>query len=443
MRNLLHSRRGSVALATVVALVPVIGVVALGAEAGTWYVTKQHAQSAADAAAVSGALNLACSRSPATCQDTQTVEYRGKQFAAQNAFCNAGDSSYPGARCKNTPGISQTVAITTAGDRVTATLSHQQPGYLASFLGASTVTIGARAVAEVSILANPCVLSLQLPIAFQGSTSVSAPGCGLASNSKEANSIDFTGNGLTLGDVKSISGQGGCTDSGGTQCDNAITSAPAVPDPLSPLATAISALTMTDFPAGACNPAATLKAYGPGTSACYNTQFPTSSATLNGIYFIAGADVKINGGVTIQGTGVTLILLPPKFINNGDKGATLTITGNPTIQLTAPTTVESTQVPAALASVVSLGLMDKLLIYLSEATTGNSKVKISGNSASYFTGITYAPNAHIEFQGSTQTGATCVQVIAKGVTLSGSSTFDNSGCPASVLIESKVVRLVQ
>ena len=56
MHNLLRCRRGSAAFVTVIALVPLIGVVALGAEAGSWYVTKQHAQNAADAAAYSGAL---------------------------------------------------------------------------------------------------------------------------------------------------------------------------------------------------------------------------------------------------------------------------------------------------------------------------------------------------------------------------------------------------
>ena len=61
MRNLLRCRRGSAAFATVIALVPLIGVIALGGEAASWYVTKQHAQNAADAAAYSGALYLACS----------------------------------------------------------------------------------------------------------------------------------------------------------------------------------------------------------------------------------------------------------------------------------------------------------------------------------------------------------------------------------------------
>src|SRR4029079_16105877 len=103
MRSLLRSREGSVAFATVVALVPLIGVVALGAEGGSWYVTRQQEQTAADAAAHSGGLRLACTLAAQTgiaCTDAQSVEYRGKQFAAQNAFCDAGNNSYPGAKCK-------------------------------------------------------------------------------------------------------------------------------------------------------------------------------------------------------------------------------------------------------------------------------------------------------------------------------------------------------
>src|SRR5262245_16012438 len=93
MHNLLHCRRGSAAFATVAALVPLVGVFALGGEAGSWYVTKQQAQNAADAAAISGALRLACSISgSSTCDTARDYVYRGKQFAAQNAFCNAGDS---------------------------------------------------------------------------------------------------------------------------------------------------------------------------------------------------------------------------------------------------------------------------------------------------------------------------------------------------------------
>src|SRR5438067_5633956 len=139
MRNLLRCRRGSVALVTVIALVPLIGVVALGGEAGLWYVTKQRAQNAADTAAYAGALRLACSLGP-SCADTQSLDYRGKEFAAQNTFCNAGDTTYPGSRCRTAlgNGTSQTVQIAslaswngTPGHFVQATVSQQQPTYLA------------------------------------------------------------------------------------------------------------------------------------------------------------------------------------------------------------------------------------------------------------------------------------------------------------------------
>ena len=136
MRNLLHCRRGAASFATVLALVPLIGFVALGAEAGSWYVTRQHAQNAADSAAMSSAFTfaIAAAANPAI-PDAQTYVYRGKQFAAQNAFCSAGDSSYPGSQCGSLPaGISQSVQINLLaswngvnGNFVQAIVSQQQP----------------------------------------------------------------------------------------------------------------------------------------------------------------------------------------------------------------------------------------------------------------------------------------------------------------------------
>ena len=220
MHNLLRCRRGSVAFATVVALVPLIGVVALGAEAGSWYVTKQHAQNAADAAAYSGALQLACYECCASCTDTQSVDYRGKQFAAQNAFCNAGDTSYPGSRCATSlpTGTSQTVQINTLtawngvnGNFVQATVSQQQPAYLAKVLGLSTVNIPATAIAQVQVLEKPpCVLALTGSISFQGSPNINAPNCGMASNDKDQNALNFTGGGMSM-NLGSLSAAGGCT----------------------------------------------------------------------------------------------------------------------------------------------------------------------------------------------------------------------------------------
>jgi hypothetical protein len=451
MRELLRNRRGSVAFATVIALVPVIGFVALGAEGGSWYVIKQHAQSAADAAAYSGGLQKACLLNPSNCNDNgTTVDYRGKQFAAQNSFCQNGDVTNYGRPCPPIPsGISRTVTVAEltawkgdTGNFVQATITQQQPAYVAKLLGLSTVTMAATAVAKVATLAHPCVLSLELPLTFQGSTTVQSPNCGLASNSRLSNSIDFTGNGLDVSNAGAISGQGGCAQTGGSQCNDAITYAPPAPNPLSGLDAPMASLSEASFPAQECG--TSLTAYD-ATHQCFNKmgngkgktfKFENSTYGMNGVYFFSG-DVSIGGSTVLQLScspptcGTILVLLP---------GSTLSINGGPTIQLTALSSVSATQVPAALASQSVRDLMSQLLIYDPETTT-TKPVNISGNSSSYFSGIVYAPNASVQYTGST-VSSTCTQVIAKGVQLSGNSNFDNSGCPAGSKAETKIVKLV-
>ena len=150
MRNLLRCRRGAAAFATVVALVPLIGVVALGAEAGSWYVTKQHAQNAADAAAYSGGLTWHA-RLLEQCPDTQSRGLSGQRICRTERVLQRGrHHRYPGSRCATSlpTGISQAVQINTLtswngvnGNFVQATVSQQQPAYLAKLFGLSTVNI--------------------------------------------------------------------------------------------------------------------------------------------------------------------------------------------------------------------------------------------------------------------------------------------------------------
>ena len=56
------------------AALPLIGIAGLGTELGVMYVTKRHAQNAADSAAFSGALTLASGGA------TSAVQTAGKQF---------------------------------------------------------------------------------------------------------------------------------------------------------------------------------------------------------------------------------------------------------------------------------------------------------------------------------------------------------------------------
>src|SRR5262249_46343961 len=149
-----------------------------------------------------------------------------------------------------------------------------------------------------------CILALHDPITFQGSPTLSSPNCGIASNSTAANAIGFKGNnGIQLNAPSYTTG--GCSQTGGSQCNSVQTYQQPIPDPLSGLNSAMSSLSTANF-SGKCSTPP--QAYGPG-STCYNLvgngngkfSFGNSSYPLNGVYFFSG-NLIINGGATITGT---------------------------------------------------------------------------------------------------------------------------------------------
>jgi Putative Flp pilus-assembly TadE/G-like len=453
MRNMLRCRRGSAAFATVVALVPLIGVVALGGEAGSWYVTKQHAQNAADAAAYSGGQWLACSlAAPCTDPASESLAYRGKEFAAQNGFCNAGDTSYPGSRCVTSlpSGTSQSVQVASLtswngnnGNFVQATVSQQQPTYLAAVLGLSTVTINTTAVAKVQSAPAPaCVLALTGSISFQGSPNINAPNCGLASDDPKANALNFTGGGMSL-NVGSLSAVGGCT--GAAQfCNSALINMPApIPDPFSALDSALTSLCGSNpsLPATCGLPScsgSSLVAYTAATPCTNNNLHITSNTkiALSGVYFISGT-LKITGTPVISGTA-TFILLPGATINNQ---------GNATITITGPATAPSaSSLPAALQP--GAALFQDMAFYAAPCSSCSQNFTFGGNTNITLNGNIYAPTAAVTFQGNptiTVSGSTgCGQLVAASIAFNGNATFNNNGCSASTKLSiPQYVQLVQ
>jgi len=418
----------------VVALIPLIGAMALGGEAGSWYITHQRAQNAADAAAYSGALRLACTIT-GSCSDTNSVTYRGKEFAAQSGFCNSGDTSYPGSTCVTlASGISQSVQIAslttwngTSGNYVQATVSQAQPTYLAKVLGISTVTVGATAVAKVQSLPKPpCALALTGTIGFQGSPNINAPNCGMASNDTATNALNFTGGGMTI-NLGSLSAAGGCSGSS-TFCNTAYTYMPPVTDPFS----ALDGVTMPTL--AACSDSSNLTAYT-ASSACTNTNVTLKgNNTINltgGVYFISGT-LQLKGTTAITGTAL-FILLP---------GATFSMKGTGTISIAGNATVSTSQLPSVLQPYTSL------LSYMALYDQSNAAVTIGGNSDISFTGNMYLPNAAVTFQGNPTInlggGKGCGELIAASLQFNGNATFDDSGCPASTVPStSQYVQLVQ
>ena len=461
MRNLLHCRRGSVAFATTIALLPLIGLIALGAEAGSWYATKQHAQNAADAAAYAGAVQKACAISGSGCDLTQDYVYRGKQFAAQSGFCNTSDATaYPGSTCGTNPtGVSRSVQINllttwngTSGNYVQAIVGQQQPAYLAKVLGLTTVNINAGAVAKLQGASKPpCALALTGTIGFQGSPNINAPDCGMASDDPAANAINFTGGGTTM-NLGSLSTVGGCTGST-TFCSTAQTYMPApIPNPFSALDGSLTTLcgASPSLPTTCGLPVcsgSTLVAYTASTpctndglhitsngaetlSPGGNTGCPSSATSC--VYFISGT-LKITGTPTISGTA-TFILLPGATINNQ---------GNALITIAGPTTApSSSSLPSALQSNASL--FQALAIY----DASSAAVQFGGNSNINITGSIYAPTATVTFQGNPTLnlggGNSCGQLVAAAIQFNGNASFDytGTGCGSSQLKTSQYVQLV-
>lgn len=436
MRNLLHSRRGSAAFATVIALVPLIGVVALGAEAGSWYVTHQHAQNAADAAAYSGALRLACTIAGAGC-DT-SVDYYGKEFAAQNAFWNAGDTTaYPGTNgAPSLPsGISHAVQIdigdynagtfTTPaagdGNAVRARVSQQQPAYLAAVLGLTTVNIPAQAIALIQNPTKLCALALgpdSGALKLAGSLSNNGTGCGLMSDStvQLASTPAFNGSGWA------VFGASGCTPSGTCSAVSVPHNyfMPYADNPLSKLDSEPFNSATTRSPANPCPSFPCTISSNTPTAAYGNLTVTTGKVvtfTSGGTYFFYNAAIKINGG-TVNGTNINIVLL-----------------GNSSLSITGGTVNLSASMSNTIYPHLSGVLIDD---------QASGAVKINGSGAVALGGAMYFPKVGVTWSGTTASAnTTCSEVIAKTIDMSGGAYLSTAGCAPATIAHSQVVTLVQ
>ena len=428
MHNLLRCRRGTVAFATVVALVPLIGVVALGGEAGSWYVSKQHAQNAADAAAYSGALWVACS-DPTKCDKTQDYIYKGKQFAARNAFCNAGES-YPGSTCVSLPaGTSQTVQIDQpTPTRVRAIVSQHQPGYLSGVLRLfpDGVDIRAQAVAEVQ--KNPqelCFLGLGGPsitgLTIGGSSTITGNGCGMMSNTdvKYNSTPNFSGPGWAVNAVKGCVASAGHCDVGVPHNYNMLPST----NPLQVLDTE-SFNSRTGNTKTCTSKTCSLT---PNSTGAYGDLTVGNGDTVNfapGTYFFYNATIKITGG-TVTGTGVTLVLLGTT--------SSLTINGG-TVNLSAPA-INTT------SSHLNGVLIDD---QAQNAVSSKTAVTVNGGGTVTLGGAMYFPHVDVQWNGTAQNAnTTCSQVIANTLDLGGNAYISTQNCVPSTVSQTQVVVLVK
>ena len=100
-------------------------------------------------------------------------------------------------------------------------------------------------------------------------------------------------------------------------------------------------------------------------------------------------------------------------------GAELDINGGADVDFTASTT----------------GTYKGVLIYVDR--DDSSSHLLNGGSSMLMTGAVYAPSANIDYNGSNDTAASCVQIVASQIALSGNSAF-SSACASATGVDALV-----
>jgi Flp pilus assembly protein TadG len=446
MHNLIRDRRGVSAFATLIALTPLIGVVAFGTEAGSWYVTKQVAQNSADAAAYSGALTLACTIAGSSCTDGHAVAYRGKELAAQNAFCNAGDkTSYPNSLCSTSlhKGISQSVAIdigdysggtfttppASTGNAVRAKVSQTQPAYLSAILGLTNVTVGGHAIAQVQNPKQLCGLGLdptQSSLWVGGSLTLAGNGCGLQSDG----SVKYSSTPTVTGSGWALYGVTGCVGSSGECSSPGVASNYYMPPATDPL----SKLNSESFNSMTGN-ASTCK-FNANTTTCTLTPNPAGPAygnltvnngdtltfTSGGTYIFYNAAIKIVGG-NVTGSNINIVMLG---------NSSLSMSGGAVVHLSA--NANNTTYPD----------LNGVLFDDQAPNAAKNAVTVNGGGTVELDGASYFPNVAVSWSGTTSaTNNTCAEVIANTLTMTGNAYMSTSNCAPGTIAKSQVIALVQ
>jgi hypothetical protein len=444
MRNLLHCRRGTVAFGTLVAMIPMIGALALGVEAASWYVIRQYAQNAADAAAYAGGLKRACELGAldgVACTDATSVAVRGAAFASKDGFTNG--AVVAGA----TQGVQVTVGDYVApsswtndanGSFVRAVVSQQQPAILASLLGFTTINIGATAIAQVENPQQICSLGLgrsSLPsspssaITFGGSVRFDGNGCAFQSdNSVNYNSTPtFSGSGWTINAVS------GCDKSSAGQCNN-----PGVPfdyympPPINPLEKLDSELFnsasgSTTKPCGN-NPVGNHQscALSPNTSGTLYGDVKVNGGSITmaaGTYFFCNANITVTGG-SLTGTNVNIVLLGNSSVTLNGGTVNLSANSNNLAYPHLNGVLIDDQAPARSTNAVTIN--------------GDASLTVALGGAMYF------PNVDVTYGGTSANANTaCSEVVANTITLTGHAHLSTNGCSPGTVAEIQIVKLVQ
>jgi Flp pilus assembly protein TadG len=186
----LRNTEGQVLAISALSFSILLGFAALAVDTGVLYRAKREMQTAADAAAVAGALDYLYKA------DATSAKTVGQTAASADGFTDGAsgikvDVWTPPVDGPNKGNTNFTEAV----------VSQPVGTFFMGMFGKNTMTVGARSVAGVPTAGQACIWLMAnsgTALSLQGSYNVSAIGCGIYVNSPDSGALNVTGNGGTL-----------------------------------------------------------------------------------------------------------------------------------------------------------------------------------------------------------------------------------------------------
>ena len=394
-----QSTSGGVLIYAGIGMAVFLGSAGLAVDVGHWYATKRSVQSAADAVALAGALEVARGT------DDAIMRTMAKADSAENGYPETAGTEID----INNPPLSGPYAGDP--DAVEAIIRQTESGFLSRLIFSDSTIVAARSVA-LGFTSESCLFvmdpSMDAALSVAGTADVEMD-CGAQVNSDSPTALDQVGSSCLT--ATAITTTGGAAGS----CLNPTPDhGPPVDDPfeyLSPPAP------------GGCLETALLEVIvattlSPGNY-CGGIKVTADTIFLPGDYTVGGEGLHIEGNSVVTGDGVGFYF-PPTLTGYDKPGPTppvgLYIAGTTDVQLSAPTT----------------GAYESMLFYMDPAVDSNIEMWLQGGADMNLEGIIYAIANHLRFAGNSDTNDGWLVTIVDTIEFKGTS-YINAPDPSVIL----------
>jgi hypothetical protein len=383
-----HGESGQTMIMVAILLPVMLGVSGLALDVGSLYSHKRRMQSAADAAALAGALEVNRGRQAFATAMAQRESKR-------NGFENAVDGA---AITVHYPPIS--------GDHignmrfVEVVVDHAAPTWFMSLFGWDSVDVKSRAVAGAGANGKACVYVLDPTMngAFQMNSSAKLNAtCGIIVNSSDAEAVRGTAGASITATHVSITG--GYQLSGATITPTPVTGIPPAPDPLAYLTPPSKiGCDVVNYSANGVT-----ETISPGVYCKGMKLVSGAHVYLNpGMYVIKGGGIDMQSGAILEGTDVTFFITEDTGFSYG----VISMQSGTLMKVKAPTT----------------GPYAGILFYQDPAAGTPSKSHhFESASGGYLEGALYFPTQQVKIHSTAALDAEYTLVVARAVSMESSS----------------------